>query len=353
MRKLAVIIVFCIGFGLSIPAADKVNTDLQVWQLELKDSYQLSEEISDLHEYIITDNKIMFASIQAKMVWYLNLDGTLFTVLDKAGQGPGEFSMPQTVYDDTKYQRIGIVDQMNRRTSYYDYSGNYIMDELFPGMDVPMSKTYFADAMLYYFFGIEIDQDKGSILTKPTLKLILDEEELVIYTDSFNPLMMNVSSSGIPLFACLDQNIYVSALSHDNYSINIYNLQGELKNSITKKYKKIKKTEAEVEELENMMEDITRQFKGTGVEMNFQITGYDYKYAINELLIGPEGNLWVQTQDNEGDLFDIYSEQGELIALCRFPTPDSGICRIYSGELLEIKSNEYEDFYLNHYLIRK
>jgi hypothetical protein len=284
------------------------------------------------------------------MVWIIDLDGNIVKILDTTGNGPGEFSMPTRVFDDNKNNRFGVVDQMNRRVSYFDYEGNYIEDVGFEGLIIPFSKDYVNDMVIDFSMNVELDQEKGSIMMKPTISLI-GEETKILFQNSFNPIEMNIGSSRIPIFDYSKDNIYVTTIAPDEYLIQVYDFTGTHVKNISKKYKKIKRTDEEIEEIRNQLEEVKKQAGPHGAELEFK--DYDYNNAIGSLLVDGKDRLWVQTQDEDSTFFDVFDNSGKIIGRCYLEDQSVGICKFHNGLLYEISGDEDDGYTLNIYEVEK
>ena len=357
MRK---IILILIGFLLNISLAADVEvienllqTKVSKQELKLEHSYNLSEDVDEITDFIVTNDRIYFANIQAKTVTILDLEGKIVRILDQTGRGPGEFSMPSIVFDDTQNNCFCVVDQMNQRTSYFSYDGDYIEDILFKEMRIPMRVSYIGNKKIFYFMGIELDRERGSILSKPTIQLVEeDEKKTTLYINSFNPLQMSISQSKIPVYINSEKNIFITELNSEDYKIEVFNEKGEHIKDITKKFKKVKKSESDIEEIENRLEEVKKQIKASGAEINMDFSGYEFENAISAMLIGPKGNLWVQTVDKDGILFDIIGNEGKIIRQYRGKEDKFGICKFYNDKMYEITGNEDDGFVLNVYTLK-
>ncbi|MCK4654758.1 MAG: 6-bladed beta-propeller [Candidatus Cloacimonetes bacterium] len=321
-------------------------------ELKLENSFALNEDLDSIQNFIMTNERIYFVNSQAKSVTILDLEGKIIKVLDQTGRGPGEFSLPFSIFNDEKKSCVGVVDQMNQRTSYFDYDGNYLEDVLFEQMQIPMDIKYIDDKKIYFYMGIEFDQKKGSVLSKPTIELIAGDSIKFLYSESFNPLKMNIGESKIPIYAKTEKNIYITNMSYDEYRIQVLDADGEHIMNITKKIKKIKKSAEDIKEIENTLEEVKKQVKASGADLDMNFSGYEFENTITSMLIGPEGNLWVQTVDKNGNLFDIIGKDGKIIGQCRKVNDKFENCKFYKNKLYEITGNEDDGFVLNIYTLK-
>jgi hypothetical protein len=353
MRKYLAIMICLLILGsltAKVPEIKNENVKVEKIPVQLKKSVDLTEELDAFQEYVLIGDNIYLCSLQSKMVWIIDFDGNIVKVLDTVGSGPGEFSMPTRVFDDSKYDRFGVVDQMNRRTSYFDYKGNYIEDVGFEGLIIPFSRHYVNDMILNFTMNVELDQEKGSIMMKPTISLI-GEETLTLFQNSFNPIEMNIGSSRIPIYDYNNDHIYITTIAPDEYLIHVYDYTGSHIMDISKKYKKVKRTDEEIEEIKNQLEEVKKQAGPHGADLEFK--DYDYNNAIASLLIDGKNRLWVQTQDEDGSFFDVFDNNGKITGRCYLEDQSLGIFRFHDGLLYEISGDEDDGYTLNIYEVKK
>ena len=149
-----VILVAISLFGEVKIVENKMNPKVDSYSLKLTKTIELGDEAGLVQDYLILDNRIILCDMQSKMILIYSMDGETVKILDTVGNGPGELSMPTNSFDDEKNNRFGIVDQMNRRTSYFTYDGEYIEDVNFDNMEVPMRIHYDGDYVIDFFMGI-------------------------------------------------------------------------------------------------------------------------------------------------------------------------------------------------------
>jgi hypothetical protein len=317
-------------------------------KLKLETSYDFGEEMDAIGNFIITNDKIFALNPQEKSLKIYDLKGKLLKNIDQSGKGPGELLMPTNLFEDKKNSSIGVVDQMNRRTSYFDYEGNYIKDVPFKDMKVPMDVRYLGNKKLYFYMGIEFDKEKGSIVSKPTVELIDGDSVKVLYSASFNPMKMNIGTSKIPIYAISNENIFITSNSINKYQIQVFDDKGNKLKNISKKFKKGKKSKKDLERIKSILDRVKKQVAASGSKMDLDYSGYQYKNAIDFLMIGPNQNLWVKSFDKKGNLFDIIGKDAKIMSQYRLSS-DFGYSRIYKGKLYEISGDEDNGFVLNVY----
>ena len=90
---------------------------------------------------------------------------------------------------------------------------------------------------------------------------------------------------------------------------------------------------------------------------DIKIRTYEYDNSIFSLLVGPKENLWVQTLDKHGKLFDVINKKGKIIEQYRIKDKHFGSCKFYNNKLYEIKiknkGKDDEEMILNVYKFNK
>ena len=342
-----VILVAISLFGEVKIVENKMNPKVDSYSLKLTKTIELGDEAGLVQDYLILDNRIILCDMQSKMILIYSMDGETVKILDTVGNGPGELSMPTNSFDDEKNNRFGIVDQMNRRTSYFTYDGEYIEDVNFDNMEVPMRIHYDGDYVIDFFMGIEFNRDTGEILSKPTIRSRKGEEQAILFTDSFNPLEMNVGGDYFPVYVIENGLLYISKLNPEDYVIDVKSLAGEDIMQIRKKYKKTKRSEEDIAEIEERLEEVKKQIENTAVDFKMDFTGYEYANAINAVLSN-EGNIWVFTQDKEDMMFDIIDKSGKIIAQCK-PEKSMYQPRFHNGYLYDLHGDEDSGYSIEKY----
>lgn len=356
MKKILIVLIVVMGF-LSLSAKpviveNPMNPKVKTYTLVKTAEINLGDEASVIQDYIVNDDKIYICDMQSKMALIFDFNGDVVAFIDKTGNGPGELSMPTNIFIDSKNKRFGVVDQLNRRVSYFSYSGDYIEDVNFAGMEVPVKYEYSGDYMIEFVMGIEFNQEKGTILSKPTLRVGKDEEKVILFSDSFNPLEMNIGGNNIPVYSISNELMYISRMNPDNYHIEVKNFQGEHLMNIDKKYKKIIKTEEEIEEIEARLDDVKRQVEASGADIKMDFSGYEYDNSINAIITDAENHIWVFTQNKNNTIFDIYNDKGEIIAQCD-PKEELRNPKFYKGEIFDLTGDEDDGYSIVRYKIQK
>lgn len=327
----------------------KSKTDMEI--LKQEKTINFDEDSPVVGNFIITHDRIYFVNPMEKLLYICDLDGNEIKMVDNKGKGPGEFSMPTKIFKDKKNNCIGIVDQMNRRTSYFDYDGNYIKDVKFEYTKIPLDLKYLGDNKVLFYMGVEVNREKGTVLSKPTIQLIKKDTTITIYAESFNPMSMNIGNSKIPIFEVSKDRIYISKMNPENYEITVFDKNGNQVEIIKKKVKKVKRPQKEIDEIEARLEQAKKQAKAAGSKMKLNFSGYQYAYFINNLLVDSNENLWVYTIDKNGSFFDVINKSGKVIKKIKLKNDEMATVKIYKNKIYEFSGNEDDGYQLDIYKI--
>jgi len=350
MKKITVIILFFTMIALfleSVEIKNENSDNQQKKELPLIQILEISDEIDSFEHFFIHEDKIFVCSVASKMVHIMDLGGKVIKTISETGQGPGEFSMPTNLINDPENNRFGVVDQMNRRTSYFDYNGNYIEDIIFEGLDITLDRIKIETGYLNMIMRIDLNQEEGKILVKPTLELVLEDSIKILYQSAFSPLELNISSFGFPVYTVAEDAIYISVLNPREYRISKYDLEGKYFFDIIKSYKKVKKSEEEIEETKAKFDEIKKQMQGYGADIEFK--DYEYEFAVNTLLIAPDNTLWVLTQNEVEVFFDQIDDNGKITNRVYSSEDDFKNCYFYKGKLYDFTGNEDDGFEIRIY----
>lgn len=354
MRKFIILCLLTVIFAVTANAEIEViknplNPKVKQFVAVAEHVYDLPDSIYEVKNYFLANDKIFILDSQAKSVFILFLDCKIIKVLDKTGRGPGEFSLPIRIFNDSKQKYFGVIDAQNWRISYFDYNGNYIIDKLIQNKNLLIARSYIGDYKVSYFIDMLSDQDKKKMQVKLTISLHKYNETVILAENLTNPYKMRIFNSGTPIYINSQQEIYIVILSPKQYLIKVFDREGDHIRVIQKEYKKVKKSKEEIKQIKNLIKTINKQLKSSGKIS--KVSNYQYKLSINKLLIDEEERLWVLTQDKNGEFFDIIDKSGKIIAQCSNKEKKFKRCRFYKDRLYEIEGNEDEGYKLIVYKI--
>ena len=353
--RIFMIVTFLMVIGFNLLAVEVNNSKkptVPQKDFELKNSIVMSDDFFGVTDFKIAADKIITVDAMSKSVVILDLKGEIINIIDAQGKGPGELSMPTNIFLEESEGRFGIVDQMNRRVSYYDFSGNYIEDEPFEGMSVPIDKGNIANHDINYNMKISIDKEKGKVTSKPTIALKLNEEEIILHQSSFDPMKMNLQNT-LPMFCNNSDYICVSVMSTDEYKIKKYDSKGNLLQTITKDFDKIKKPEEDIKKIEERFDEMKERVKAAGSNLNINLSDLIYEYSIMSLELDDENNIWALTVDDRGYLFDKFNKKGKIVTQYKIgdSMSDVRVYRFYQGNFYTFSGNEDDGFKLKVYSV--
>ena len=311
------------------------NTDVKEIQLTLLRSVPLQLEEDNFRSWILADDKMYLCNTMQHKITILDLYGNIVKVLDSAGEGPGEFSLPGTIFHDKRNSRIEVFDVGNRRYSYFTYSG-YFIEATPPDVEIAtltFNRCNFGEFVVEYC--TEMYPQNGKMNQIFRLQIIKPDTTLVLYEvegEDFRKIQHE-----FPEFSCDDRYVYVAPFSTDKYTIEVFDTNGKKVKIVHKKYTKRKISHEEIARTKERL-------KGQ--------KGYDiprYHTAIEDILTDEKGHLWVGTYDKKGNLYyDILNQKGKIIGRYRPPTHTDlqiySLMRLYQNKLIEATINPDEPF---------
>ncbi len=354
LKRLFVLFLFVATFLFSQTEKIPIASKSKVIKLKPEKTIEFDEDSPVANNFMVIADKIYFLNTMENTLSICDLNGQVIKSLNSKGKGPGEFMMPTHLFNDTKDKRIGVVDQLNKRISYFDYDGNHIKDETFQYTKIPMDIKYIGDDKIFFYMGIAIDKKNRSVLSKPTIELIKKDTAITLYSESFNPLSMNIGNSKIPIFQTSKDRIYIAKLSPESYKIEVFDKNGNHIKTYFKQTKKVKRTEEEIKEIEEKLNQAKKQAKAAGSKMELDFKGYRYANLINNFLVDNKGNLWVFSLDKNGYFFDVIDKNGKVIkkvvTIAGKSFPNRGYV-LSNSKLFELIGNQDTNYTLNIYNI--
>jgi len=324
--------------------------DLEEFNLEKITSANLADKVIDFSNWIVADNKIYFCSMLQKELAIIDFDGNLLKILSSQGSGPGEFQMPQSVLEFPDQKRISVFDNMQRKYIFFTYEGEYIEDEMINpnNIVIPHAKEKFGEHILNYIFKMKITED--NIVMSPTIEIEKEDENITLASREVTIKMMRLDPSQFSfIYACNDDYVYLSDFSREDFSIDVFNENGEKVKKITKPFKKIKKSKEDLEKLEAKLEEYSEMSKSMGVNQKFDTSNLEYMESIRTLLCDDENNIWIGTYDeNKNFCFLIMSPQGKLLKKWVPENSDSSF-NIYEDKLIEVYSDDNDEVNITVY----
>jgi hypothetical protein len=253
-----------------------------------------------------------------------NSQGSFVTQVSRRGSGPGEILMPGGMVRLSD-NSIAILDHASG-IHRFSPDGEFIefMTD-YQGQDVPQwawgvdnmgyvgaitSMEPIDDALMVHF--IIAGWDESS------------EPSVEYYRNSFpfNPQRMDEflrnSFFSASFAAAPDGSVFVVPTSSQEYRIDVFNPDGSLYGTIERDMPRVAKTQTEIQDEVAM---ITAILKERGIpEDHITYEPDPYRWMIPPQGIGAdgEGRIWVRNGTAEDVLMDVYSRDGEHLAVVRF-----------------------------------
>ena len=138
----------------------------------------------------------------------------------------------------------------------------------------------------------------------------------------FNPQRMDEflknSFFSASFAAAQDGMVYVSATSSEDYRVDVFNPDGSLYSTIEREMPRVAKTQAEIDDETAM---VTAILKERGVPEDLIMYEPDpYRWMIPPQGVGADGlgRVWVSNGTADDVIMDVYSRDGEHLAVVKF-----------------------------------
>ncbi len=127
----------------------------------------------------------------------------------------------------------------------------------------------------------------------------------IVYSESLRPFSLNdfgwTLTAPYPM-TCSDAGIvYTAEVSTEIYALHSYAPDGTEQWSVRRPFVPVEKTQEEIEIEEEMVRRLMQQS-----EHQADFTPDPYHFAVSELALGPEGNLWAARPSAENTFFDVF-----------------------------------------------
>ncbi|MBN1968335.1 MAG: 6-bladed beta-propeller [Candidatus Delongbacteria bacterium] len=223
------------------------------------------------------------------------------------GNGPGELQGVASMVVSSG--KVHVVDFMKNAVVIFDLDGKYIKDTpLNNGFPMHLAKVGENK-----FIGIKDNyyEREGVNYSAKTLTLMNNEFNDLVKIAEFEFKQDGTTSNSmldylIP-YAVSDDKIYISSNNEDNYTIDVYNFDGEKISEIRRDYRKVKMTKKESETFDDLL---TKKNSGRKSPPLSAIN----KKAVNNIYCDKNDCLWVlfsieRNKQNEKDfIVDLYED---------------------------------------------
>ena len=252
------------------------------------------------------------------------------------GHGPGELLLPTFIYNDLRKEQLVVIDIEKYNEICFDYSGIYIEENPIGEFKMVQKMEKVDNGIVKLIFQTSFDDNK--MLSRSIVDLMKKNQVITLAEYSQDP-------QDFLLHRCCSSNnkIFISPPVIDEYSVTVFNNEGDSLFNISKEYKKIKKSKMEIEYEKQRMRNMGND--DTNYRAQF------FKPAIRQLLIY-KNNLWVLSQTKKTAIFDIYRQSGQQlgrISLGKKVIGNFFVLGNYLYELISKKDGSYtiKKFVLN------
>lgn len=274
-------------------SADKVDINIAECFTILGDNedeqkkFQIRQPVIDIDK----NGNVYVLDINSSSIKKFDNKGEFAAQLGTKGNGPGEFFMPVSVTNanDTVY---GFDATM--KVNKYDSSNNFISAiNLSQAEGLPVMMKRAGD----YFVGYRVsnEQKAGKIFILFNL-IVMDDHFKTIRTIAENKVEFDPAKPMNPLemitfFAAGKNEIAVADKTSDRFRVKVYDLQGNNIYDITKSYRRVKYSEREIEKVNKLMAEATKNMPGQ-IEQKIDD---QFKEAVSGMWYDKYGRLWVGT----------------------------------------------------------
>lgn len=245
----------------------------------------------------------------------------------RSGNGPGELFMP---WDMFRFPdgRLMVMDPGKRGFVVFNDSLRF-MEELGlwqqnqPFMSCAVSDSRFAS----YKASLDMTETELTITRRVAQYSYGSEEwDMLYWSDSLTFSLDDVrrdrsllfSNIEEPVTICSDESgtVYFSLKDETGYSVTGWNPMGEEVLNISQDLEPMEKS---TEEMKAESTYVTN-YVARGGEVQWEFQPEPYRDMVQELDIGPDGNLWVRTGKESYPFFDIFdTNSGDLVGHTVFP----------------------------------
>ena len=250
--------------------------------------------------------------------------GEFLMQIGREGSGPGEMLYPggMVLLSDGSF---GVLDQASGGFSRFNADGSF--DSLyidFQGQGVPQWAWGVDDYAFVGASNVTSMQEDEILVSFKVGRWENSIDPTVVYFENifpFNPADMasflENAIFSVAFAADRDGVVYIAPVSSSEYRIDIYSQDGSLMSTIERDLPRVEKSPEEIEEETAMISAILRE---RGVpEYMIDYTPDSFHWMIPPQSIGADGmgRIWVQNGTAMDPIMDVYSRDGEHLAVVR------------------------------------
>lgn len=270
------------------------------------------------------DGNIAVLDEAACCVKIFDPSGEFLVQVGREGSGPGEMLYPggMVLLSDGSF---GILDQAGGGFSRFNADGSFDSLQIdFQGQGVPQWAWGVDDGAFVGASTVTSMQDDALMLSFNVGRWEDSPDPTVVYFENsfpFNPAdmasILNNTIFSVAFAAERDGVVYVAPVSSSEYHIDIYDSDGTLLSSISRDFPRVEKSPEVIADETAMISAILRE-RGVPDHM-IDYTPDPFHWMIPPQSIGADGmgRIWVQNGTADDPVMDVYSRDGELLAVVR------------------------------------
>ena len=275
--------------------------------------------------FVVDNNENIYISEQQdQVIKVFGSDGKYIKTIGAKGSGPGEFQMMASLAI-TKNGTLVVTDQMARRTSFFDSSGEFLSSfqwrKLLYNFILVKESSYVFGESAYsgirqfgFFYVKEVDFDGKEIRDYREFTM---SEALITRLSNGGTNYMSIPFSHCSIFTGDKDREWFYHCLNNKYIIEVYDTSGKLFRKIVRPYEPVPFTKQDAEEYRARYENAPfDEVKKAVRDMKMP----KVKNVASRMHVDDESNLWVRTNEveEEGDskltAYDIYNSDGYYFA---------------------------------------
>lgn len=234
------------------------------------------------------DGNIYILDEKTSSIKKFSKDGNYIKSFGRKGSGPGEFTkaISMVLQNDTLY--VGAAEDY--KVVKFSKDGEFYENKKFSVEAPAFLEKVGDDKFIGLRYAPEVSDKGVNVISKVILfdykfdeikSLEKSEVALDLQNPKLNPQDIVIN------FKVGEDKIYIPKISEDVYSISVFDFDGNLKQTITKSYRKIEMTQEEALELQKK---VSTNVNGSNVENSLTKT---YHKAIYNCWVDKNNRLWV------------------------------------------------------------
>ena len=262
------------------------------------------------------DGNIYVLDRGAHSVLVYSPGGEFIRRIANQGSGPGELLMPlaMAVLGDG---RVAICDPMQGGINSFTAEGQWEGVSAEFNNNPPMGMTG-ADSNAFVALKITIEFDEAATTSFTIGRYEEDPEPTAFYYEdsfSFDPEdlteILNRTMFSTEFAADRDGNVYLTPMSTEDYTVRVFDKDGNLILEFQREVDRVEKSEDEIAEEKRWMEAWLTSIGAQGVLIEYNPN--PYRYMTSDIGYDSQNRIWVRRGTELVPVFDVYDMEGELL----------------------------------------